>query len=208
MIMGRITLWGFYKYDPNLFEDCIFPEVGDLNLCIEVIMQKHGMQFPYHQSHPQLKQNIQNFFHRYYENWGRIFTSVQAEYNPIENYDRHEEWTDTPNVDITHTGGHTNTYGINTNTVTNNEVSAFNSETYTPDGKSTSVQTGNNTDTFTYQLEKSSETGTRKHDGHLHGNIGVTTNQQMISAEIELRQYEIYDNIASIFEKEFLSQVY
>ena len=36
-------------------------------------------------------------------------------------------------------------------------------------------------------------TNSNKHSGHLHGNIGVTTNQQMIESEIQLRSsYSIY----------------
>lgn len=47
------------------------------------------------------------------------------------------------------------------------------------------------------------------HDGHLYGNIGVTTSQQMLQAELDLRsKVNIYDVIAEMFYKEFCVYVY
>ena len=52
------------------------------------------------------------------------------------------------------------------------------------------------------------DTGKEDFTSHIHGNIGVTTNQQMIQSEIELRKFDIYVDIAMRFEHEFLVQVY
>ena len=44
---------------------------------------------------------------------------------------------------------------------------------------------------------------------HIHGNIGVTTSQQMIESEMSLRaKYDIYKIISREFEREFLVQIY
>ena len=51
-------------------------------------------------------------------------------------------------------------------------------------------------------------TGTEEYESRIHGNIGVTTSQQMIQSEIELRQFDIYSDIARRFEHEFIVQVY
>ena len=46
-------------------------------------------------------------------------------------------------------------------------------------------------------------------DIRVHGNIGVTTSQQMIESELSLRaKYDIYKIIAREFEREFLVQIY
>lgn len=43
----------------------------------------------------------------------------------------------------------------------------------------------------------------------VHGNIGITTNQQMIESEMLMRsRFNIYEVIAAQFEREFLIQVY
>lgn len=42
-----------------------------------------------------------------------------------------------------------------------------------------------------------------------HGNIGVTTNQDMVKAEVDMRaQYDLTDVIIGLFEQEFMSRVY
>lgn len=43
---------------------------------------------------------------------------------------------------------------------------------------------------------------------HAHGNIGVTTNQQMISEEINLRKTDIYEIIVQDFKSMFTLQIY
>lgn len=47
-----------------------------------------------------------------------------------------------------------------------------------------------------------------KHGLHSHGNIGVTTNQEMINEELKLRRYDLYKQIALLFEDEFTITVY
>lgn len=60
---------------------------------------------------------------------------------------------------------------------------------------------------------QSNTTGSREsdgeHEGRVHGNIGVTTTQQMIEQELSLRKnYNIYNMISDSFCDEFLIQVY
>ena len=44
---------------------------------------------------------------------------------------------------------------------------------------------------------------------HIHGNIGVTTTQEMIESEMSLRaKYDIYKIMSREFEREFLVQIY
>ena len=50
--------------------------------------------------------------------------------------------------------------------------------------------------------------GTDQNINHVHGNIGVKTAESMIVEELELRKFDIYNDIARRFEKEFLIQVY
>lgn len=203
-----ITLYGFYQYKPDLMDGVILPDGMDKDNLINLIMEKSGMLYPLHQQPDYLKVSITNWFHRRLRGFTCMYQALQEEYSPIENYDRYEEYTDTPNVDYTKTGGHTNSVNNHTEAQSSGEVSAYNASTYSPDTQTNTEQTGNSTETITYNTEKTSETGTRKHSGHLHGNIGVTTNQQMIEAELSLRVYDLYDTIATLFEKNFLLQVY
>ena len=53
-----------------------------------------------------------------------------------------------------------------------------------------------------------SEANTFIHTSHLYGNIGVTTSQQMLQAELDVQKFNIYTEIANLFIDEFCIQVY
>lgn len=84
----------------------------------------------------------------------------------------------------------------------------------------TGAETENKHDVTEFESEsngrttlESHTTGTREtdgdHEGRVHGNIGVTTTQQMIEQEMSLRKnYNIYNLISDSFCDEFLIQVY
>ena len=91
-------------------------------------------------------------------------------------------------------------------------------QTVTPDTTETATTdatektTFNTDDTTAYN---GTENGTgddrrdRDHSGHLYGNIGVTTSQQMIEAEIDLRKnYNMYTIAATLFADELLLMIY
>lgn len=203
-----ISLYGFYQYDNTIFEGMILPDGLDAEILRDLIIEKSGMLYPFHQQPEFLRLNITHWFSRKYSNLAKMAGALNSEYNPIENYDRKEEWTDTPNVTYTKTGGHSNHIDSTTSSNINNKVSAFNSNAPVPDTSGESGQHGDSTETFTYADESQKETGTRTHSGRLHGNIGVTTNQQMIQSELDLRIYDIYETLATMFEKDFLIRVY
>ena len=111
---------------------------------------------------------------------------------------------------------------------TNNDVSAYNDSAYAPKDKQvvdqdeTDTGTITNTGTVTnsgtvtdegkgtYEDNRSdSDQFKDRTTGRIHGNIGVTTSQQMLISEINLRSdYNIYDIIAEMFVKEFCIMVY
>lgn len=51
-------------------------------------------------------------------------------------------------------------------------------------------------------------TASNTHTGRVHGNIGVTTNQQMLTSELEFRKYDFYESIIAEFKKMFCVGVY
>ena len=46
------------------------------------------------------------------------------------------------------------------------------------------------------------------HHGRIHGNIGVTTSQQMLEAELQLGYWNVYEKITELFLQEFTIPVY
>ena len=63
--------------------------------------------------------------------------------------------------------------------------------------------------TRTYQDDKQDHVGIDTFEVFRHGNIGVTTNQQMINEELELlRHFDIYGFIAELFESDNMLMIY
>ena len=101
--------------------------------------------------------------------WDKIYSAINTNYRPLENYDM--EQTETP--DITHTKN------VKINTKVQNDVYGFNSSNSVPSSQTTTDGASLNNE------ETNKETGTRGLTRH--GNIGVTTSQQMLQSEIDLR---------------------
>ena len=128
-----------------------------------------------------------------------------------------------------YTGEDTREIGTTLGSTSTNSKSAFDSNTYSPYDQTTTSGGDSSTDTLTKgttdtntltrgttdtntltrgTTDTITNSGNHQFDSHIHGNIGVTTNQQMVEAEIELRRFDIYTDIARRFEKEFLIDIY
>lgn len=196
MLQPRMTLYGMYQYDPTLFDGVTLPEGMDKTLMVNQIIRQSGDLFPYYQVPPQVKVAITEWFTRRKDNFNKLWQGFTAEYNPIENYDRQEDSTETPN--ITHTLSNSGE-DASTNEA---DVQGYNGTDYVPNSrtKSSGTSSTNGTDT---------ESGTRTYTSRIHGNIGVTTSAQMLEGELALRKgLDIYALIAEEFETDNLIQVY
>ena len=230
--MARLTLWGIYQYDSTLFDNIVLPEGIDKDNLVSNIMRNSGDLYPYHQVPEYLKRNITFWFSRRLFDFDRMYKSLRMEYSPIENYDRIEDikreykdsGTDTETLTLgsSTTSSHTGTDTDTTQGGGSNEkgVSAYNEDGYTNREKDTETHNSNNTQTHNSTVTNT-ESGSDKtqtdygkqrtetENTRIHGNIGVTTSQQMIESEMSLRaKYDIYKIISREFEREFLVQIY
>lgn len=202
-MMNDITLNGFYSYDPSILTDLDLPEGLDEEQLRFTILDNAGMMVPYHQVLPQLGVAIHNWFTQNKDNFARILAAISAEYNPIENYDRMEDRTlKTAN---TSESSATSTGTTSSNSESTSQRAADNSETFRNTDKQIGSATSGGTNT-------SGSSGKSNEDvsEHLrvHGNIGVMTNQMMVQAELDLRRYNIYEDICNRFVDKFLLGVY
>lgn len=196
MLQPRMTLYGMYQYDPTLFDGVTLPEGMDKTLMVNQIIRQSGDLFPYYQVPPEVKTAITEWFTRRKDNFAKLWQGFTAEYNPIENYDRHEDSTETP--DITHTRSNSGE-DASTNSA---DVQGYNGTEYVPNSRTTSSGTSSTNGT-------DKESGTRTYTSRIHGNIGVTTSAQMLEGELALRRsLDIYALIAAEFETDNLIQVY
>lgn len=115
---------------------------------------------------------------RFTSKWKHIWDALNIAYNPLENYSMLQ--TRTPDL----TKG--TTANGNITTESNSGIYGFNSDEDNPSGKVSGTQDSENSVTET---ETGTDTLTRS------GNIGVTTSQQMLQSEFEVRKYDFYKKI-------------
>lgn len=109
---------------------------------------------------------------KYGDNWNKVYQAYfNTPYNPLENYSMVENEKYNTNITNT-TDGEVNTFGFNT-TSTDGVPNSKNGITQT--------STGDKKDNYR-ELDRS-------------GNIGVTTSQQMLQSELDLRRYDFYQMI-------------
>lgn len=99
--------------------------------------------------------------------WNKIYELTKIQYDPIENYDRYEDIED-----------------IGSSSAKSSTTSDTNAFEY-PMQAAEKKQIANSNGTGT---GSSNATNTNRRKAHLHGNIGVTTSQQMLESEIELQK--------------------
>lgn len=212
--MSLMTVEGLYNYKDTLFNEFEVPEGMDKQIAIDTIcMRSRELEVLY----PDIDffaKRIGMWSRKHQYNWKKLYDTTLLEYNPIENYDRMEDWTDTD----TETG--TNSRNNDIRNTISNEVT--NSGTVTE--QNTAFNAGlsdhakeisnNNTNSNGSGSTTENESGTSKRDlthtrtGRTHGNIGVTTSQQMIQSEREVAMFNIYDVIAESFVENFCLMVY
>lgn len=200
---------------------------GDFDIK-EAFLVRFGELTPIYQQPDLLKLAVSNVAKSLKWAIDKLYNVTLLEYNPIENYDRTESWTDTADDDT----DNSKTYGDQTinntskvgdvttkpNTVTERKVSAFNETSYQPSEQEThtgSVTESHGTDTDSSTTKKGDDTehtdfiSTRKHDGHVHGNIGVTTTQQMMESEIDLVYKNNYiDSVCQMYAERLLINIW
>lgn len=289
--MARLTLIGMYDFDDTIFDNLTVPEAIDKPTLVENILLRSGDFEVLYPDTEFLKYSIGAWSRKWQPTLTRWATALSIEYNPLENYDRQEDWTDTntgtqTNTNtgtqtLTNTGTQTTT-NTGTETTTNtgtqtsvgsggestvksgsekeqadggstteNKTSAFDTTagTWTDKDKTifdtdqsnertyndvtdthtlndltterTDDLTAERTDDLTQERtddltqERTDDLTAERtddleahHEGRVHGNIGVTTSQQMLKSELDLGYWNIYEKITDLFLTEFVIPVY
>lgn len=159
-------------------------------------------------------------------------TSNNGSKNSKTNNSGSDNGTNTNKETIDNTSSSSTSIGAQTSS-DETKVSAFNTEAYSPSeknestignrtdttsdtGKTTTDGTYTKTNSFTNEstvVDTTSDSGTSsnnsEHSGEIYGNIGVTTSQQMLEAEMTLwGKIDIYRDTAEMFVQDFCIMVY
>lgn len=162
-----------------------------------------------------------------------LWETTQLEYNPIENYDRFEDTTDTnsgtdtttDNLGKTHTheslGNRQDTTASAEKTETNtHDVSPENTTNFIHERRDTITRTPYN-DTYTqgaqendFNSDSVKNTSELEYGhvldrkSHIHGNIGVTTTMQMIDAQRDTLNFNIYKVVGDLIISKIAKRVW
>lgn len=224
------------KYDGvDLFELLSLPDGIDKDTVVADILQTSS-EFEVMYSSPQfIHDSIRYWSKKWFWTFDKWIKAINIEYQPLNNYDRHEEWTDnnTHSDDDTLTSKRTGSAEISGTSegenASHNEgtsdvetrKSAFDSSSYSPyenvtsassdDGRITNKDTtsskSDNTDDYDETKNNKGEYE-NVHKGYMYGNIGVTSSQDMLQQELDVAMFNLYDRITDIFIQEYCIPVY
>ena len=231
MSVAKITLMGqeiwLQKNNHSVFDLLTLPDGIEKDNVVDNIVLECG-EFETLYSDPYfMRSAIGVWSNKHYRTFEKWINALNLEYNPLENYDRQEDWTDTGDENTkvkftddttTETDSSTTSEGSsNQNGNTEDLVSAFDSSSYQESEKHVIDTDEDHTDEVTSNttLTNDSEQNTEgekdtidKHTGRIHGNIGVTTSQQMLQAELDIARFNIIQEITNLFMTELCICVY
>lgn len=139
--------------------------------------------------------------------WQHLYDTTQYEYNPIWNKDG--TYTETETRDLTYETDGTETRDLrgSLDATDNAKTSAYNSDTMEPTDQL--IRDQDTTEGGTVDIDQTNkDSGTITRIREEHGNIGVTTTQQMIREEREIADFSLYQLIIDEFKTRFCIMVY
>lgn len=235
MSMATMTIDGMYQFKDGLFNNLNLPDGINKDDVINQILLD-GSNFEILYSDFKFMQDAiglwSNTWYRTFEKWQK---ALSLEYNPIENYYRMEDWTDSSNNKINRNSvenrnlsnsvrSDRNLQSVtkNTGSDTNlHNVSPYDSGAYVADSQDitninkrsettdTGTMSNNCTDSGTVTNTGNDSCNTDStHKGRAHGNIGVTTSQHMLESELKIARFNLIKQISDVFIKDFCIMVY
>lgn len=224
MAEATLSILGLMAWDSTkIWEGFRVPDGMDRQLAIDSIVLECAdieLLFP---AYEQCRFAITTWTNRRFPIWEKLYATTQLEYNPIENYDRMEDWQDNTvfkgKTDSTRTGkdtGETSGHTDGTDTALNvHSVKGFDSANFVGAEQDDGINTSEADSTGHSEINRA-ETGVENRNdntnmtrrGRAHGNIGVTTTQDMIRQEREVDDWEIYMYIVNDFKNDLCLGVY
>lgn len=208
-----VSYLGLYNYDSTIFDDFALPNSVASRKAefVDEILSELGQLEALYPNAEVFKRILKAWSNTRLTEWQRVETALTAEYNPIHNFDRNEDYSDTNTEKETGKSNSTSSTESNANGTNENTESetAFNTESFKNRTKNAGTDTASSTASAT---NESNNTVTREtkvqHTAHLYGNIGVTTSQQMINEELAMRRGDLESYIIDDFKHRFCVMVY
>lgn len=234
-VSATLSILALYRYDSTLFDGLQLPEGVDKETLVDNILLDAASLEVLYPDPVFLNRAINVWSKKRLPVWTELQKTLEYEYNPIDNYDRTEtvtegiersgsgsssrsgnntgSGTDTRESENSSSSSSTNT-GTASNTAYNTDDFAdttknvtSGSSTGADEESSTTTSSSSWTSSETGEMESSS-TEDRTMTTRTHGNLGVTTTQEMIQAQREVVSFSLLDVIEDEFVAKFCLAVY
>lgn len=207
MAFASISILGLYTWSDEIFDNLVLPEGMSKDILVPELVSECS-DFPLlYPDYDFMKMLIGVWSTKELSIWECMYRSENFEYNPIENYDRYEQISREIEGSSSGSASNSRQASASNSVVSTDGSTAYNSVTYQETNKTSN--TGTNSETGRDSGESSSESsGSETVTSHMHGNIGVTTAQQMIEGFRAVSDFCTYDFIIKSFKNRFCIQVY
>ena len=149
---------------------------------------------------------VKIIYERFSTKWKKIYDALMTQYSPLENYNMEEERSN--DKEYSDTGTQKTEISVDRETSATSSYRGFNSTEFAPisktDGEENTTTTGSDENNVSQKDGTSSEDETTSR----HGNIGVTTSQQMLESEFKVRQYDFYKQMYNDIDSILCLSVY
>lgn len=195
MATAKITLQGMENYakavEKSIFDSFTLPDGIDTETVQDSIMFEAGDFGVVYADLDYMIDAIGMWCKKWNYTFAKWLKAISVEYEPLENYRRTEHWDDTGS-----NSGNSKTTGSNQNDY---KVTTYENDTLHQRDRTNDTGTSNTDASGTYA---------NKRDGLAYGNIGVTTSQQMLEAELEVARWNLIEQITDMFIRDFCILVY
>lgn len=235
MSMATMTIAGMYQFKNGLFDNLNLPDgINKDDVVNQILIDGSNFEILY-SDFKFMQDAIGLWSNSWYRTFAKWQKALSLEYNPIENYDRMEDWTDSSinkmnrksveNRNLSNsmksdrnlqsvtknTGSDTNLHNVSpydsiAYVADSQDIANINNQSATAD-TGTMTTNGLDSGTITNTGNDSSNTDSI-HKGRMHGNIGVTTTQTMLKQELKIARFNLIKQISDVFIKDFCIMVY
>lgn len=195
---ARPTLAELFEEDSSLFATLTLPAGVELSTLVSLIIVELGELDTICKDAAALKTYHAAWSAKWLPSWTRMQSALTAVYNPISNYDR----VDVESIGVETSGGDKVTTSTERggSDVTTRSRQGFDSTDFV--GTDKDVYAPGQTSESVSETELGAKSDTER-TLHSSGNIGVTTSQQMLEAEMRLREeYSLYGTIVGMYRRD------
>ena len=190
-----MSILGLYQYgiqfNNDIFENMVLPTGIDKELVTNTILEQCAEFEIIYPDFDYMKFSIGLWSQRWNRTFQKWYDDLQINYNPIYNYDRTEEWTETDSGTASSSDSASST--------SDNYVTAYNSDVLHHESRNSATSTGTQTAETENENVKS---------GRAYGNIGVTTTVQMLTEDLKFAEFNLVQQIVDCFKTDFCILVY